>query len=164
MTIGDRMRVAGLLPLLLLTTGCYSYVPTAADTLRPGTDVRARLSPAGVATLAEAVPSAPRVVEGKVVERGDGGLLLEVPATTFERGVRLETLHQRVRIAEKDILEVELKRLDRGRTGLVVAGGVAAAVVTFLQLRGDPGEGEQRPGPGTDVVLPVRALLDLLFR
>jgi hypothetical protein len=59
----------------------------------------------------------------------------------------VETLHQRLRIPDRGITEIESRRLDRFRTGLAVGAGIAvAAGVTAAALAA--GYRSDRPGNG----------------
>ncbi|MDX1494507.1 MAG: hypothetical protein R3253_10635, partial [Longimicrobiales bacterium] len=73
-------------------------------------------------------------------------------------GMRFRTLNQRVEIPTSAFVEVETKRLDKGRT--IALAGVAAAVVgtvVIVQLNKDSGGGTL-PGPGGG---PVDAIVSL---
>ncbi|MGH7129213.1 MAG: hypothetical protein ACREIV_11645 [Planctomycetaceae bacterium] len=149
------MLAAGVL------SGCYTYHPATIEEVQPEARVRARLSPDEVSRLGSIVPIDGRLVEGEVLERGDGEMLLLVPVTSDVVGTRVETLHQRLRIPVSGVIDVELRHLDRLKTGLVVGAGVAlAAGVAAAALSG--GGRSDRPGTGeppADLVIPLGFLI-----
>jgi hypothetical protein len=75
-------------------------------------------------------------------------VLIQVPVAAQLHGARVETLHQRLRIPHDGIVELELRSLDRTRTGLVVGGGLAVlAGLVIRQLSRQTGGDSRRPGP-----------------
>ena len=153
-----------LLPLLLALAlgGCHTYQPIPVRELAPGSDVRVRLSGAYADSLAAVLQrDDARILEGTVVGAGGSSVLLEVPVEQSLRGMRLQTLNQRVEIPETAFLETESKELDRGRTFLAVGAAAAvASTIVVLQLTKDSG-GSSNQGPGGG---PVEAVVstDLL--
>src|SRR5690606_25218383 len=112
-------RASWTVPLAALPA-CYSYAPSDSATLRPGTELRARLSAVEAERLASVLPGVDRLVEGRVLEANGEGFLLLVPVAQRQTGGSLQTLHQRLWLGRDQVIEVELKRVDRLRTGLLV--------------------------------------------
>jgi hypothetical protein len=144
---------------LVLVAGCYTYAPIDPAAVRSGTSVRARVSGAGADRLAPLLGTTDaRLVNGRLVDVRTDTLIVEVP-TVVQAGVgsSLETLHQRVSIPRSDLLELETRRLDRVRTGLVA--GSAAILVSALVLNATKGNrgSDQPPGSGGpgEVRIPV---------
>ena len=147
--------------LLFLTTACYSYAPIDPAAVRPGTGVRVRVSGAGADRLAPLLGTGDaRLLSGTLVDVRADTMIVQVPTVVQTAvGSSLETLHQRVSIPRSDLLELETRRLDRVRTGLVA--GSAALVVggaIFAATKGDRGS-DQPPGNGG----PGEARLPLLW-
>ena len=140
-----------LLPLVLAVSlgGCHTYQPVPVRELAPGSDVRVRLSGAYADSLAPVLQrDDARVLEGTLIDVDGSSILLEVPVEQTLRGMRLQTLNQRVQVPASAFLETESKQLHRGRTFLAL--GVAAAVVGGVvvhQLSKESG-GSQNPGGG----------------
>lgn len=149
-------RIGALGALALLLGGCFAYVPVDPGAVRPDDDVRARVSAARAAELDPLLMRDARVLEGRVLEAG-GDLLLEVPVASDLRGVRVETLHQRIRLPQQDVLELELRRFDRTRTALVLGSGLAVALAVVIhQLTRESGGDTQPPGPDpTELRIPL---------
>ena len=133
-----------VLLLLLSSPGCYSYRATTLAELSPGDEVRVRISPEEAERLAEALVSDDRLVVADVLEQNASTLLVETHAApVIAPGSR--PLRQRVSIPVQEIREVEMRELDRVKTGLV--GGVIAAATAWLLIEGLQGGSGQ---PDTD--------------
>jgi hypothetical protein len=119
--------------------------------------VRARLSTEELARLGSVLPTDGRLIEGEVLERSEGEMLLLVPITTDVVGARVQTLHQRLRVPDQGVIEVEARRLDRFKTGIVLGASIAAAAgIATAALAG--GFRSDRPGDGgnpADLVIPI---------
>lgn len=143
---------------VLLSLGCYRYVPADTGSLRAGTEVRTRLSAAEAERIGELLQTNGRLLEGRLVEAEGDQLLLQVPVAYTQVGSRPGALHQRVGIPRSEIVEVELKQLDRKKTGaLIAASAIVAGAVLYSQLSAEGGGyGTEEPGGGgvNEVVVP----------
>lgn len=143
----SALRTALLSAPIVLAAGCFAYQPTGPNEIRVNDDVRALLTSAQVGQLDPVFLKDGRTLEGKVVENGEE-VLIQVPVVSELRGARVQTLHQRVRIPRESIVDLQLRRLDRTRTGLLVGGGLAlAAAIVVRELAGDSGGSSRRPNP-----------------
>lgn len=140
-----------LLWILPLASACYRYAPLEPANARPGTSVRARLSPTAAEPIALLLGRMDaRLLSGTIVENRLDTMIVEVPSVLrSDGGGSIETLHQRVSIPRNGLFELETRRLDRGRTA-AVAGAVAivAGVVVTRSLRSDRGKEASPPGGG----------------
>lgn len=155
MTARTLSRGATLLALAL-ASGCYTFAPARMQDARPDQAVRVRLAPAGAVRLADFADPETRTVQGRMVEFSGDSLLLLVPSHTELRGTRVETLFQRVQVGRDEVLELELRYLDRPRTYLVT-GLAAVAVGAFAldRLAGRGGSDVVPPGGGpNDALIP----------
>ncbi len=161
-----RDRLILLLGLIPAVTGCYSYEVTTLADVEPGTPVRVLVSPDEAERLAELRMSEERLVPGTLIRHDNDGILLETPVVGLDPQRAGSALTQRIEIRNDVIREVELRRLDRLRTGALVVGATAAVgYVIAVALDGgrndnddDPGPGipELRRGPRVHFALPVR--------
>lgn len=140
-------------PLLLLaaslaTSGCYAYIPIAPQEAAPGDAVRFRLTPEEAARYQDLRLANPRLIEGTLVQEGETEMVLDahVGRAGAAEGSRL--LVQEVSIPRAEILEVELRKLDGTKTGLVVAGGIVAIATVVAVSGGGSGSDD---GGGTDI-------------
>ncbi len=155
MYIRHMQRLALLMPALL--AGCYTYAPVPSSSLSPGTGVRARVS----ATAAERVApllgvSDARVLTGTLIDNQSGTLIVEVPTLAQASvGTGGQSLNQRISIAPTDLVEIESRKLDRQRTGLVVGvAAIVAASATVAALKGGPGLDRPPGGSSSDAKIP----------
>ena len=142
------MRPTRLLVLAatLAASGCFAYLPSSPQEIAPGEGVRLRLSAEEAMRYADLRLANPRVLEGTLVERSGSELMVEasIGASDPSRGSRI--LLQRVTVPISGILEVEHRRLDRLKTGLLVGGGTALlAGLVIHNAYGSGSEGEKPP-------------------
>lgn len=141
-----------LLPVALLVTatGCHTFQPASVGDVAPGQSVRVRVTGAFSDSLAPILQrDDSREFEAVVASREDSSLLLDVPVQQSLQGIRFQTLNQRVEVPTSAFVEVETKRLHKGRT--IAAAGIAAAVlgaVVVYQLNKDSGGGTPPGGGG----------------
>ena len=134
--------------LVVLLTGCYSYVADRPGTIPPGSDVRLRLTQDGVQRIGEAYGSATGVLEGKLESWADEVVVtIPVPPTPgmLDRGLR-----NRIVVQQSDIVGIERRERDRTKTAaLSISIGVLTAGMAIAMFSGVFG-GTQN----TDVPLP----------
>lgn len=149
-------RPALLIATAFLTlTGCFSYLPIEPGEVEPGLTVRARVSPAAGARIAPLLGATDaRRLDGTFITRSADTLIVEVPTVMTDTREFGRTPNQRVSIPRADLLELEVRRLDRFRTA-AVAGTVAAIVggVLIKSLTGEPGKEPLPGGGGTDAIV-----------
>jgi len=158
--IGVRgMRSVAFGVMVLLLSGCYAYVPVEPTQVRPDQDVRVRLSMAQARELDPQFVGERRVLEGRVLEVG-ADFLLEIPVATGWVGTSAQSLHQRVRIPVGEITEVDVRSLDRGRTGILVGGalGLIIGVVVHALVRESGGDPRPTPLPPDELRIPFHRL------
>jgi hypothetical protein len=151
-----RRTIATLLLPAWLLAGCYHYTPAEVGDARPGSSVRLRVTDVQASRFAELMPVPTRTFEGRVVDASPDSLMLEVPISTDVRGVRIETIHQRMDFPRAGVLDTELRTLDGTRTALLGAGavaliGIALANTLVNAFRSD----SPQPGEGNELVVPV---------
>lgn len=167
------LRVVSILLAAAGLAGCYVYVPVDASRPAP-----AALSAPGDPPAAPAATSAKaaevvagselrvhvgrqyrnelhallgweaRRVEGALVEWSGEGVALDVAVARSRDGGR--ALNQRLLVPWSEVLEVEEKRLHRGRTYALLAGIGAAAVLGHRFLLGGKAGGDAGGEPPVD--------------
>lgn len=134
--------------LLLPLVGCYSHAVTSLDAVSPGQHVRVTVTPAAGEQISQLVGYEERTLEGELAEITDGAFYMTIPSGVRQEGFRFETLHQKLRFTQEDVVMIERRQLDRTRTALLVAGvGVAVTAVVLDSFRGKSG-GDTRQPPG----------------
>src|SRR5687768_2378457 len=143
-----------LLILLVLLSGCYRYCPQRPGAVPPGSDVRVHLSVEGVQRIGEAYGSAYGMLDGRLESWADEVVLtVAVPAAPgmIDRGLR-----NRIVIPQPDIVGIDLRQLDRTRTGALSATlgvvVVGAAIALFTGTFGG-GTATDPPAP-EDTIIP----------
>lgn len=150
-------RSLSLLLILSLSflQGCYSHTPVSVANVPVGAPVRARVSAAKAEELAPILGRESRLLSGRALEVGADGLMLQVRAASPTTS---QPLAQRIHLTPTEILEIEVRELNRRVTIGVVLGAVALGAVAVLALFGgsDPTEasGPDKPG-GDDARAPV---------
>lgn len=148
-----------LLPVFGLV-GCYSYQPIEAAAVPVGTEVRARITGAASDRVAPMLGTFDvRTLTGSVTENQNGSMMLEVPngarANVTEDVV---TLHARIPIVPADLVSLERRKLDVGRTialGAGIVGGVSLGVALALRSGADPQPGNLPNEPPPILRIPI---------
>jgi hypothetical protein len=144
---------------LFAASGCYSYQSMGIEEVRPGRDVRVRVTGEEGARVSEVVGYTTRDVEGKVIELDADALLLTVPAQTAIEGSSLRRFYQRVDVPRSAVLEIEARRLNTTKTFLAAGGaalaGAAVVIAAFTDLVRGSEEGEK--GGTEHLIPPIRS-------
>jgi hypothetical protein len=85
-------------------------------------------------------------VRGQFMGREDRSLLLQIPVSRDPEGIR-QNINQVVRIPEGEVLSVDRRQFDTGRTALLVGGTAAVGAFLIQQIFDVFDEGRD---PGTD--------------
>lgn len=161
-------RLASVVMLALLLGGCYRYVPSQLSEISPEQDVRLRLGIEESSRLQDFTRDGGRAVEGKILTQGADSLLVRVESMSELKGVRVQTLYQRVNVSRPAVIDVERRELDKGRTYLLTGAGVAViAALTASRIAGggsDPSPGGGDPNESRRVPLLGVRFLGLPFR
>jgi len=145
---------------LPLCSACYTYAPAELTTIPDGTLVRARISGEQADRVQPLIGRDLRVLEGVLLSRSADSVLLQVPSAARPvTGGGVEVLHQRLSFPLRGVNEVELKKLNRTRTALFIAGGTAVLGYILLDaLNIGPGK-EGPPGNGENPELRIPLLI-----
>lgn len=129
--------------------GCYRYVPASLDTVPIGARVKAQLSSEAELALRDSLGLDARVVNGTLVDRAPQRLLLQVRTASGARAFGDQALYQRIALKPQDVLRLEVREVNRAKTGTLAAAlaGVAALVIIELTKHNRPGTPEPPPGP-----------------
>lgn len=149
---GRTGRLLALTPVLALQA-CYTHAVVQPDQIALGSSVQARISAAEAERLAPAMGVESRVLRGEVIDVHADGVMLEVG----RRASTGQWLAQRVTIPRSDILEMEIRELDRVRTfGLITGVAVLGGIAAYSQFEGSSSGtgGPPRPG-GENVRIPI---------
>ena len=126
--------------IALLSSGCFSYVPTEIGAVPPGESVRLFLTREGVDVVnqggvEEALSTVfDPVLSGEFVRRTGADFYLRIPTVRRQVGFHSAQLGQDVRIPTSEIVQIERQRLNKAGTGLLVGGvvGAIAGLIVFI--------------------------------
>ena len=152
-----RVVSLSLLLSLALLQGCYTHAEVPLTQVPVGSSVRARVSAAKAEELAPILGREDRVLVGRTIEASGESLLLQVRSLGGTTG---RELGQRIQLGGPEIVELELRTLDRTRTYVAVGllAAVAATVGYMIFAGGEEGGGPDKPGTGVDELrIPIRA-------
>lgn len=143
-----RHHVAAL--ALVLGAGCYRYVPTDMSSVEPGSEVRARLTPAGREEMTRLFGPEVRALDGELVRWNHDGIAV-LKAMTFQvDGFPATRAADTLHLATAQFSEVERKELDGRRTVLFGAGIIAGMAGAVIAARTFGGDSEDPHGEGPD--------------
>ena len=134
------------------SVSCYRYVPAAPEVVPVGSEVRALLSTEGQVSMLNAVGLDARSIVGRL-EASDGDALrfaVRAPFALARPGAPEE--YVRFALVPRDVLRLELRRLDKAKTG-AFAGALLAvtSAIVILAVRGEFSGGSQPPPGGQPV-------------
>ena len=134
---------------LALQIGCFSYLPVQSTPPAPAQQVGIVINDRGRVLLGDRVGASVDRIDGKVVSRQDGAIVLDVYRVTDLRGNTATWTGERVSIPEDAILGYRARKLSKFKT-LLLVGSIALAIIASLgntlDLFGDPAT--DRPGEG----------------
>ena len=137
-----------LILVSLVLAGCYVPEPASPAAIAPGERLRVVLSAQGRERVSELSAQQADEVMGRLVRLTEDSLTI----TTRLRGPMYASspsgLRQALTIGLRDIQQVTVPQLHRGRTALVVGAVLAAAIVLALDILDFGGDGSSPPnGP-----------------
>jgi hypothetical protein len=157
-----KKRIVAAL-VLVVTTGCYSYVPAEFDTVPIGEGVRVYLSREGVTRLRELggdeIPGAAGdqpVVQGTLTRRTASDFSVLIPVTSRQVGFLQNELGQQVTLPVADAVSVQLRKVSQLKTaGALAASTAGIAFVIVSIIKGARQPTDDPPPPGDDIRIPL---------
>ena len=122
-------------------------MPEDLTVVPPGEHLRLLVTRAGSQEVARIMDSNELrpTVRGQFMGREDRSLLIQVPVSRDPEGIR-QNINQVVRIPEGEVLTVDRREFDRGKSALLVGGAVGVGVFLLTQIfdvfndSSDPGD------------------------
>jgi len=147
MTKREAGRSLVLMSALLMSTGCYKYIPTEAGLVPEGDDVRVLVTRLGAEQFSQVAPEGLRsgVITGTMMGIEDDDIVMSVPVGERREGFMVSSLTQTIRVPIGEVLDVDRREFDGLATGAIVgvaAAGVATIIFGIIQAfgTGDPGD------------------------
>ena len=152
-----------VLAALLSTAGCYTYAPTPARSVEPGTDVKVHLDETQDVELASVTVRDVETVEGQFTRwtSSDDAVLFSTNLRT-RPGVTQRTQGEMISIPEANIQEVDAPKFSGGRTAAVVVVGVGVVALIIAAIANSGNKGDQ-PGDGQGTDPPTSNLIKIPF-
>lgn len=154
---GTRAALAAA-ALLLPLSGCFSYVPVTLEATPEGEDIRVLVTRQGASELAEVseIPGEVPALRGTLIGREQNDVLLRVGVGQRQEGFHTISLDQTIRVPSGEILQVERRELDKGKTALLTGGALAGSAFIIVSIMdafgGDPGS---EPEPPDEIRIPT---------
>jgi hypothetical protein len=132
----------------VFSLGCYTYAPATLDAVPMGAEVQALLSTEAEAGLHDSLGITLRPLHGTLVEREQGRVLFAVRTAVGSPTFGSQPLYQRIGVAPRDVLRVDVRRLHRGKTAALVTSVALAATLATLAALGKLNPGGSGGGGG----------------
>jgi hypothetical protein len=131
--IKPRARALAAVPAaVLLLGGCYTYIPVDLGAAPADTELRVFMSRQALADVPEDIPTGGTYLTGRLVRRTRDSILIQVPVSRRVEGAGALDLRQNVFLPVSEIVDVQYRELNRGRTAMALLGGAGAAVALVL--------------------------------
>ena len=138
-----------VLTVVAASTACYRYVPNTSADVQVGEEVRVRLTSSGSAALQALVGADVVAIDGRVTARSDTAYALAMGGTTKRAGDSAVWSGESVTVPRNAIAGVENRVLNKRKTLLVSALGVAGAALVAVIVSAVSGSGSSGPDSGT---------------
>ncbi len=125
-------RFMSLLAVILVIpalVGCYRYSTVDFDSVAPGDVVQVRVTPEAMDRLPASFQNG-EVMKGAVVQLTDDQLVLNRHLPS------IPGRYERISLAHHEVADLEVRDLDRTRTGLLVAGTAAVGIPAVSGIAG----------------------------
>jgi hypothetical protein len=132
--------------------GCYRYTPAEPAAVPPGQRVRVFVTREALTGLGDFAVGEGAKLDGTLIRAEPSRLVLRLPVATRQSGFRMEVLGQDVFLPREQVIEVELREVNKPITALMVVAGTAALTGLVITIIQNAVQGEQHP-PSEDVEL-----------
>jgi hypothetical protein len=159
------VRATTLSAVLVALSACYTYTALPPSGARIGERVRVRVSGGEAERLEQVVLVRDRSVEGELVEQADSNIALAVPlvGASTDGPSFSQQAQQRIVILRADVQGVEVRRVDKLRTSVLI-GATIVAVAAVAAAKGTTLLGSNGPGNGPNENRAPRGNLALIWR
>ena len=146
-----RIRTFIVVLVVIVLSGCYSYVPVAVSGPPPGTRANLVLTDEGTVEMARQVGPSTRAIEGDVLSANGEGLLLAVRRLERRDGIEEFWKGEQVTVPRGAVATFTERKLSRSRTALFGVGAAAAVFVLGKAFGEATGIfGRNGGGPGSE--------------
>lgn len=133
-----------LVPLILAPlAACSTFAPVDRATVVPGEAIRVELTSEQTAAMADELGGFRESLTGTVQELDDGGVGLTISAVQDQAVQMAQNFRSYIYLPWNGVTRVERRQFSPLRSGLLVAGGAAAAWAILELTTGSGGVGEE---------------------
>ena len=126
------MRASILVVALCPAVACYNYNPLATPSPESGSCVAATLTDGGSRDLARYLGPNLFMVRGRYLGESDAGILVSVSSVELKRGEDVSWAGETITLPTDAVASLDVRRLAKGRTVLLVGAGAGGLVATAL--------------------------------
>lgn len=131
------------------STACYQYVPAQQTNLRVGEEVRVHLTGSGSSLLSPVVGQNVEAIDGRLTAQADSAYAMSVGGTTRRAGKSAAWSGEQVSVPVGAIEKVDRRVLNKKKTFLGSALGVAGVALMAALISSISGGGSGGPDTGT---------------
>jgi hypothetical protein len=134
----------GVVGVLLLLSGCYTYRNTAVGEAALMAPVRVELTEEGSEEITQQVGPRGSMLEGVLTAKSESALVFGVTALTRTNGVEETWRGEHVTVPRSSVSRIQLRKFSAFNTGLFIAGLVAGGLL--VKTAADAGNVLRSPG------------------
>jgi len=120
---------AGVVSLLALLSGCYTYRNTAVGEAALMAPVRVELTEEGSQEITKQVGPRGSMLEGVLTAKSESALVFGVTALTRTNGVEETWRGEQVTVPRSSVSRIQLRKFSKFNTSLFIAGLVAGGLL-----------------------------------
>lgn len=152
----------GLSLALVLSSACYSTIPVRLEGVSPGQELTVHLDAETSQRLSLAEGYSVRSISGRLDALKSDSLMVSIPTGQRVQGMLMNPTRQNFNLARQDVVLVEQREFNRGRSALLAGGIIGGIVATVLAARGGgggAGDGGGEPPAPSPFVIPIPILI-----
>jgi hypothetical protein len=145
------VRATLLIAIAVATAGCYRWVPYEGPPVPAGTDVRLRLTNTASDSLRRVYGPNDGTISGPLARWNDANVSVLTETLITRPGFAATVLADTIHVSAFQMVGVDLKQLDKRKTGFLSAGIVAGALGLVFATRAFGGDSNDNEGGGPPI-------------
>jgi hypothetical protein len=152
------LRASAAIVAATFLSGCYSWIPVELEAAPAATELRVFMSRRALVDVPEGIPVFGTYVTGRLARQTADSILIQVPVSRTVDAPGALDLRQNVFLPKSEIVDLQYRRLNRGKTVAALVGGGALATAILTVVVSSGGSAEERPGDVPDQIrIPILA-------
>lgn len=143
---------------MVVSSACYTTIPVRLEGVAPGQELTVHLDAETSQRLSLAEGYSVRSIAGRLDALRSDSLTVSIATGQRVQGMLMDPTRRNFNLARQNVVLVEQRELDKGRSALLAGGIIGGIVATVLQARGGgggPGDGGGEPPPPAPFVIPI---------